>query len=144
MIEHDFPSKHETKQTYSLSKKTCIPLSTLNSSQDEATGHIICMNPTAKNVEDVSVIRENTMSLQQRADNGRSIPPDPRESSSSQEGGFGKCSLSFHLRRDTSGQRLLPSEEPAFAKYLLCFSFLWWQETHDIKLTILITLKCTN
>lgn len=106
MIEHDFPSKHEMKQTYSLSKKTCIPLSTPNSSRDEATGHIICMNATAKNVEDVSVVRENTVSLQQRADSGRSVPPDHRESSSSQEGGFEKCSLSFHLRRDTSGQRL--------------------------------------
>ena len=129
MIEHDFPSKHETKQTSSLTIKTCIPL----------------LAPTVPKMEPLGILSTRTQLLgtNHSEERGRSFCDEQWHPVAATKGR--KCRApsswsqrnpqvlknellentapSFHLRRITSGRSPLspegPCAKPAFAKHLL-------------------------
>ena len=106
MIEGDFPSKHETKQTCSLSIKTRIPLPAPTGFWTLShTAYYLhepdCWGPTeAMKLVKVSVTSNSTRWVAMKSRKCQQIHPDHREPSSSQEWAFGKHVPLLHLKGD--------------------------------------------
>lgn len=104
MTEHDFPSKHETKQTYSWSIKTCIPF----------------LTPKIPKSEPLGILSAWTWLLGTNQSHGAErLCDELQHHPVVMEGRKG-----WEARRETSGQRTFSSKvsntKQVFTKYLLC------------------------
>lgn len=163
MTDHDLPSKYETKQTSSLSIKTCIPLPAptvlkmeplgilsvqtqlLGTDHSEERGRSFCdwqRHPVAATKNRKSQVPSswslrNPQVLKKSFWKTHPFIPPKKEHMRLKSPFFRKATCQASLRQ-------APAESQHANEWLFFFVFLWWQQTRNINLTILMALKCTN
>lgn len=141
MIEHDFPSKHETTQTYSFSIKTHNPSKPQRFPRSSHRAY----NPHDPDLwgpnKVMNLVKVSVTS--NRMEGGKCHVDFFLIIENSQEWAFENQAPSLHLRRETSGERPcslnVPNTGPAFTKFRQCvwrvnrkwglfflYSLLWW------------------